>query len=690
MATFLASRGIRVPHGSPDDPPDLETVCGLGNRKNGYFAAELDRRGVEVFDDAVALLEAGRSAGLATAVVSASRNARRVLAVAGLLARFDAIITGVEAEERGLVGKPAPDTFLAAAADLGVQPRDAVVLEDSVAGVRAARAGGFGLVVGVDRVERPETLAENGADVVLADIRSLVAATTPTQLAPPPPAAAPVELRAEDVLVALPPNGWPGDAAELDDVVRSLRGHDIDVVVVEGLSEARTALDSMAARLGVRGIGSGLILCTGWVAELERTDRAHRAVVAPSDGAAGCLAQLRGQLERRAGRALPSIDLDPRWTVVLTGDTLAGRRPAQTLLTLSDTRFGTRGVREEDGHGALPRVLAAGVYDESTVLPVLLEGPSWTGLHLLRHLDHAADRRILDLRTGVLVREQPAEPVPLRTVRFVTLARPGGGVLRAEGAMDWLHAGTPLLLPPVDGSFERRQRGHVSTARVTAVRGGSISAAAAQEEHRHGQRRVVERLVCLRADPAGRPRTESAVEGLAELENLGVDRLLAEQRAAWARRWEDALVEIEGDPELELGLRFSLFHLIGAVPTEDEAPVGARGVSGPAYRGHVFWDTDVFMLPFLAATCPAAARAMLEYRIRRLGPAREAAERGGHRGARFPWESAADGRDVTPREDRPLDGPVIPILTGELEEHIVADIAWAALQYVAWTGTRGC
>ncbi len=117
-----------------------------------------------------------------------------------------------------------------------------------------------------------------------------------------------------------------------------------------------------------------------------------------------------------------------------------------------------------------------------------------------------------------------------------------------------------------------------------------------------------------------------------------------------------------------------------------ESAVGPRGLSGPTYRGHVFWDTDIFMLPFFAATCPPAARAMLEYRIRRLHPARQAAAQRGFRGAKFPWESAEDGLDVTPTIDLPPFGPAIPILTGAHEEHIVADVAWAAIQYAEWTG----
>jgi trehalose/maltose hydrolase-like predicted phosphorylase len=145
-------------------------------------------------------------------------------------------------------------------------------------------------------------------------------------------------------------------------------------------------------------------------------------------------------------------------------------------------------------------------------------------------------------------------------------------------------------------------------------------------------------------------------------------------------------VVIEGDPDSELAARFALFHLLAAAPDRGEAAVGARGLTGPAYGGHVFWDADVYVLPALAAMRPDAARAMLEYRIRRLPAARAHAREQGHRGARFPWESAHDGSDVTPRHYRGPRGQTIPIRTGQHEEHIVADVAWAACEYAAWTG----
>ena len=198
---------------------------------------------------------------------------------------------------------------------------------------------------------------------------------------------------------------------------------------------------------------------------------------------------------------------------------------------------------------------------------------------------------------------------------------------------------------------------------------------------RDGRRgRVLERLGAYDREEA------MARRSLAEAEGAGFERLLREHREAWARRWQEADVVVEGDPKLQRAVRFALFHLMASVGDRGEAAVGARGLSGPAYRGHVFWDSDVFVLPFLAATHPEAARAMLEYRIRRLPAAREAARKLGRAGARFPWESARDGSDVTPVSARLATGELVRIRTGELEEHIVADVAWAASCYLDWTG----
>lgn len=172
--SFLASRGIELPEGSPDDSADTETLWGLSTRKNDLVQERIRTDGVEVYPGSRRYLEAVKDAGLTTAVVSSSANAEQILRVTGLEIFIDHRVDGVTARERGLPGKPAPDTFLAAAADLGVDRSAAVVFEDALAGVQAGHAGDFGAVVGVDRLDQADALREHGADVVVTDLADLL------------------------------------------------------------------------------------------------------------------------------------------------------------------------------------------------------------------------------------------------------------------------------------------------------------------------------------------------------------------------------------------------------------------------------------------------------------------------------------------------------------------------------------
>ena len=171
---FLASRGIHLPDGAPDDPPGAETLWGLSTRKNDLVQEKIRTVGVDVYPGSVRYLQAVKDAGLITACVSSSANAEQVLEVAGLSDLIDHRVDGVVAKQRGLPCKPAPDPFLAAAADLGVPKEQAVVFEDALAGVESGRAGGFGFVVGVDRVGHADALREHGADIVVQDLGELL------------------------------------------------------------------------------------------------------------------------------------------------------------------------------------------------------------------------------------------------------------------------------------------------------------------------------------------------------------------------------------------------------------------------------------------------------------------------------------------------------------------------------------
>lgn len=174
--SFLVSRGIQLPEGTGDDPATAETIHGLGNRKNVIVLTLMREQGVEAYPGSVRYVRAVKDAGLRVAVVSASTNCHEVLIAADIAELFDTVIDGVVAAQQHLAGKPAPDTYLAAAQALAVTPAQSAVFEDALAGVAAGHAGRFGFVVGVDRVDQADALRRNGADVVVTDLAALLEA----------------------------------------------------------------------------------------------------------------------------------------------------------------------------------------------------------------------------------------------------------------------------------------------------------------------------------------------------------------------------------------------------------------------------------------------------------------------------------------------------------------------------------
>ena len=455
------------------------------------------------------------------------------------------------------------------------------------------------------------------------------------------------------------------EAAGLSDPRVTSDAKHIEIGLTDKADSARWAF----AELARRGVGPGLVLVAGDefgpLGGLPGSDslllvpEASRATIlsvgteptgAPAEvlslggGPAVFLGVLADQLERRRRGDVPELDGDPAWTLTVDGLDPKLERVQESLLTLADGRLGTRGAPLFDHSEAAPGVLLSGVYVGQGPATRLASCPDWTRLGAQPASSQVSRR--LDLATGVL-----REDGPVTALRFSSLARPGTVALRAAAS---------------------------ASVSVQQERPAGSPVAAVFRDAWNGE--VLERL------GAYDPDQRVAEAALAQAEQAGFERLLREQREAWARRWQAADLVVEGDLELQWAVRFALFHLMASVHDGDEAGVGARGLSGTAYSGHVFWDSDVFVLPFLAATHPAAARAMLEYRIRRLPAAREAARALDRAGARFAWESAAHGSDVTPASARLASGELVRIRTGELEEHIVGDVAWAAASYLDWTG----
>ena len=488
-----------------------------------------------------------------------------------------------------------------------------------------------------------------------------------------------------------------------------------------GLSDARVTSDANYVEIGLTGtpdsmrdilallarvgVGPGLVLAVGGKpgppgaahgsGSLLRVPQA--AAVSGGDYPAGAFAAispvgggpqavlclLDEQLRRRRKRRVPSVDEDPAWTVRATGAARLPPRVQESLFTVGAAGFATRGSVEEQAAQSVPLTLAAGAYQGSGPGQHLLPGPCWTGLDI--EPVPGGDIRMLDLRTGVLFREEKSgNGLPMRSLRFASLTLPGVVALRAEASVGRLRPG-PSFQPPRGARMTQGRMQDRQWARAGGDGGAGIAAVAWQRPGRDGDTRTVERIAAYVADPRRPPALSKAQELVSAAGKLGFECVLAKHRAAWAQRWEAVDVRIPDDPAAQLAIRYALFQLWCNTGRHDELAVGARGLSGTGYAGHVFWDADVFVLPALVSIDPPAARAMVRYRLRRLAAAKARARAAGRDGARFPWESAATGEDVTPLSGH-VGGEVVPILTGQQEEHVTADVAWAAVRCAEWAG----
>jgi len=418
-----------------------------------------------------------------------------------------------------------------------------------------------------------------------------------------------------------------------------------------------------------------------------------------------------------APTAFPAMADDRAWTLEVAGFDPGREGDVEAWLTVGNGRTGTRGSLEEAGEGSASGVLVAGVFgripgDQDG--PELAPGPTWT--HLEPRVDGEAvelqsgetveHRRVLDLRQATVFREwrqrlATGQEWSFRSARFASLADRQVLAMQAEarvrqGPSGPLTASISLVgdvpVPAaggVVGSVEVTDLGDQTLLSLHAGGGMSTSFAIADERSGGGggeSHNGVERFVAV--ERAGGPAAHQAVTAaLSRARSAGVVALHAHHRRAWRDRWRHADVSVEGDSDAQEALRFALYHLISAAdPESDAASVGARAMTGPGYRGHVFWDTEVFVVPFFIWTHPPTARALLAYRYRALPQARAKAARFGYQGALYPWEAADTGEEVTPAFIDLPDGTTLSILTGKQEHHISADVAWATWQYWQVTG----
>ncbi|WP_157449826.1 beta-phosphoglucomutase family hydrolase [Bradyrhizobium sp. ARR65] len=667
IRAFLAARGVDVAEGSEPDGPEVKTVESLAERKDGLFLQELRSKGVDVYPSTVALIRRLRALGLKTAVVSASRNCQEILQTARLDHLFDTRIDGRNAATLGLPGKPAPDTFLAAARRLGTSPERTVVIEDAIAGVTAGRAGGFGLVIGIDRTGHGTELENAGADIVVADLNQidleLDDGSTQRRFTAKP------DVHRLDPFIARPgtETRHPAAHARPDPWLFAHEGFD---PVVEGRRETLFA------------VGNGYFVTRGAAAE-ARADDLHY----PGTYLAGAYNRLTTVIDGRPVEHEDLVNL-PNWlplTFRIEEEFDLRRVEILEYRQALDMRRGLylRTLRVRDGQGRETSLAERRfVHMDSKHLAaqhVTITSQNWSGRLTVRAM---LDGDIAN--TGV-PRYKAFESRHLRVCEAAAIA-PCSMLLQVETTQSQLRIAQAARLDVSVRGLDATVDKHPieEAARVgydivlDVVPGASIEIAKILALYTSRDRAI--------ADPETAART-------AIIRADSFDALLQSHERVWRDLWErtdlDLLDVVSDDADdAHLAVRLHLFHLLQTASShsmELDAGIPARGWHGEGYRGHIFWD-ELFIFPLLSLHLPILARALLLYRYRRLDEARWAAQQAGFRGAMYPWQSGSDGREETDvMYFNPRSGNWIKDDT-HLQRHIGAAVAYNVWQYYQATG----
>jgi len=631
VAAFLNSRAIEMPFGALEDGPDVQSVYGLGNLKDRYFTEQLEQQGVEVYEPAIALVRALRAQEIKTAVVSSSNNCAAVLQATGIALLFDARVDGVDITRLKLKGKPAADAFLEGARRLLVEPARAVVVEDAIAGVEAGRAGQFGCVIGVDNGGRSQALREAGADVVVTSL-------------------AQVKLAAES------PSAWS--------------------LVFDGFDPAREGIREALCALGngyftTRGAAPGAV-----------ADGIHY----PGTYLAYGYNRLRTEI---AGRLVENEDLVnlPNWLSLQLRIDEEGWFDERTAKILSyrqelDLRRGMllRTLSFEDGKARRTTLKERRLVSMSDMhlaaLEISLTAENWSGKVVVRS---AIDGRVVNAGAKLYRKfnNEHLEPV-------------AGEVIGTDAVY--------LLVRTCQSDIHVAQ-----AARTQAFVDGELRAAPrraveepgciAQEfaiDLQQGQSLTLEKIASFYTS-RDQAVSECGLAARKAIERLGVGRLeavVSEHVLGWKHLWRRFDVHLRAaDDGFKLNvpmlLRLNMFHLLQAASLNSiglDIGIPARGWTGEAYQGHIFWD-ELFIFPTLNFRAPEITRSLLLYRYRRLGEARVAARSAGFQGAMFPWQSGSDGQEETQELNlNPRSQRWVPD-NSYLQRHVGSAVAWNVWQY---------
>lgn len=636
VAAFLSSRAIELPDGDPDDAPGEHSIHALGNLKDSYFMQHLEQHGIAPYEGAAELAAVLHAQGIKTAVVSSSNNCAAVLEAARIAHLFDERVDGLDLRRLGLKGKPAPDAFLEGARRLAAPVGRTVIIEDATVGIEAGQAGGFGLLIGVDRGGQSQALRKAGAHEVVASLMQIQVT----------PEAAPT---------------W--------------------ALVYENFDAARER-----TREALCALGNGYFTTRG-AAAWARADGVHY----PGTYLAGGYNRLCTDI---AGRVVENEDLVnfPNWLLVEL------RLGSPDWFHEQQVRILSYRQELDLQHGVLTRTLT--FEDPSRRRSTLRE----------RRVVSMAEMHLAALKI-TLTAENWSGPVVIRSGIDGDIVNAGAKLyeefnchhLQTVGSE---HIGNDTVLLHVQtnqSNLHVVQAARTRVFRDDEVEEGSQRKLLARDyvgyetevQLAAGQTLNIEKMVVLYSSRDA-AISEPVVAARGAIARAGSFKAALDAHSlAWSQLWRRFDVELHsaGAPfklNIPMLLRLNIFHVLQAASLNSiglDIGVPARGWTGEAYQGHIFWD-ELFIFPTLAFRQPEITRSLLMYRYKRLNKAREAAQRAGFRGAMFPWQSGSDGQEETQELNlNPHSQRWIPDNSFR-QRHVNSAIAWNVWEYLQITGDR--
>ncbi|MFX1255233.1 MAG: HAD-IA family hydrolase [Promethearchaeota archaeon] len=597
VESFLKSRGITLPYGTPTDSPETETICGLGNKKNLLFNEIVALDGVDVYNTTVNLIKELKKNEIKIGIASSSKNCKSILEAAGLLDLFETRIDGVISSELGLKGKPEPDIFTTACDNLGVSYDRAIIVEDAVSGVQAGVNGNFGLILGVARENNEQELKCNGADIVVTDLGELT-----------------IDSLEKWFVEGLEQDKW-------------------------SLSYFDYSIEKESTRESLLTVGNGYFGTRGAMVECDAN-----GINYPGTYIAGVYNRLKSHIAGRTvvnedfvncSNWLPitfKIDTD-EWFDFLNLEILSIKRTLdfktgilKRQLVVKDKKGRETLIESKRLASMKDAHLAALRY---SITPLNYSGKISVKSGLNGNIINAGVERYKQLNSKHL---EPVTQGGKDNTSYLMVQTNQSKITITEAAKLIVSKNDEKVIPKINlqttkgavyssFSMEVKERDTISIDKLVAI-------------YTSNDQNTDDLLEIVRKE----------VECLVSFEKVERD-----SAKSWLDIWNKMDVRIEGDRLVQKLIRLHMYHLlVTASPfnVDINAGIPARGLHGEAYRGHIFWDT-LFILPFFTIHFPEIAKSALFYRYSRLNKARENAKEYGYEGAIFPWQSGSDGGEET-------------------------------------------